>query len=804
MDVTDLGSVPRPAAASGTDPALVSFSEQVPASSRITVREQVLSMGCYDPIFDGKVDRPDVLEEEDATQTAVVFHPEATKLIRFKQALERSEIPPETADAKRRRLEETKEKDIQMVDQQVDVLHAMQEGAHQTPSAPGAQTLQHVDLLKFRDYIRQKIHQDLPVNHDVAALDKARVELDQAKAASAKLHAEHQSRRKLLAPLSTTTFDCWPTSLRQAFESNYFAPGNHWQAPEEYEWDHLKKSYLTMKEFLRDNRCPVPGRMLLQEMPSCQLDLLETSSSLDAAGSSLAKELPLDSEERKLAMMDAIMSYHIGEVRAWGGKWELRDGPLEEALPTWAKPSKRAEVEALEARTNPTNKDLWEPSPWQPADIAPQISDGTRPAPDTVVGLFWAPCDARMVAHGTNQVPQHFVRRVQSWDLPSLITCFGQAKTFKELYMVWNQMPICISGKRRGEDTEAIKAKRHKEIQHRNHTLRDMGRFLKVIRVPFPKSNDDIRTLYREMGSFLAASVILAHTPLEVMNMPEAGIQDSKEQMRFRAVCDERISLPLSAFKDHGDIYQKLAARLGQQSMLEVRVAWRCNHPLWWVAVADDTVAPDLYRKLGYSEETVAALMALDSVPTVAPGTEGAVYPPLSVANVSSIASADYKRKHFGNKNAHVFWGKADCGLILSSLSPWELRTKESGVTKGGWMCKACRGFWKAGTGASRFVQITGHHKGKEACLQLILDEPPERLYNEWVKSRLEFYKRIEPTAPPRDIALQVDPDLTNRLMFSCQNNMGLVSSAIWQILLQNPELASLQKIGAVAAAHSK
>ena len=92
------------------------------------------------------------------------------------------------------------------------------------------------------------------------------------------------------------------------------------------------------------------------------------------------------------------------------------------------------------------------------------------------------------------------------------------------------------------------------------------------------------------------------------MNMPEAGIQDSKEQMRFRAVCDERISLPLSAFKDHADIYQKLAARLGQQSMLEVRVAWRCNHPLWWAAVADDTVAPDLYRKLGWETLETAEL----------------------------------------------------------------------------------------------------------------------------------------------------------------------------------------------------
>ena len=35
----------------------------------------------YDPIFANKASRPDTFEEEDPTQTAVIFHPEATKLI---------------------------------------------------------------------------------------------------------------------------------------------------------------------------------------------------------------------------------------------------------------------------------------------------------------------------------------------------------------------------------------------------------------------------------------------------------------------------------------------------------------------------------------------------------------------------------------------------------------------------------------------------------------------------------------------------------------------------------------------------
>ena len=61
-----------------------------------------------------------------------------------------------------------------------------------------------------------------------------------------------------------------------------------------------------------------------------------------------------------------------------------------------------------------------------------------------------------------------------------------------------------------------------------------------------------------------------------------------------------------------------------------------------------------------------------------------------------------------------AFWGKADCGLILSSISPWELKLKESCVTKGGWVCKAKdSGARAAGPcGATRFVQLIGKHKG--------------------------------------------------------------------------------------------
>ena len=76
---------------------------------------------------------------------------------------------------------------------------------------------------------------------------------------------------------------------------------------------------------------------------------------------------------------------------------------------------------------------------------------------------------------------------------------------------------------------------------------------------------------------------------------------------------------------------------------------------------------------------------------------------------MSSICNLKCKKDHFGSKYVHAFWGHSDCGLILSSISPWELKVKEAGVTRGGWTCKACQGFWKQGRGASRFVQLVGN-----------------------------------------------------------------------------------------------
>jgi hypothetical protein len=170
----------------------------------------------------------------------------------------------------------------------------------------------------------------------------------------------------------------------------------------------------------------------------------------------------------------------------------------------------------------------------------------------------------------------------------------------------------------------------------------------------------------------------------------------------------------------------------------------------------------DINRKI----DILQGALEVDALQAAAVASGTDKYPELSTADVRSICSPKYKKDHFGNKNVHAFWGRTDCGLILSSISPWELKVKQSGVTRGGWACKACQGFWRQGRGASRFVQLVGDHRGTRVNLQLILDEPPQQLYNDWVKSRLEYYKRVEPTAAPRDVALEVDKGHTQRLKF--------------------------------------
>ena len=62
------------------------------------------------------------------------------------------------------------------------------------------------------------------------------------------------------------------------------------------------------------------------------------------------------------------------------------------------------------------------------------------------------------------------------------------------------------------------------------------------------------------------------------MELPVAPISDSKEHMIYRAVCDERISIPLKDLAHIPQIYTELAGKFWMDSVVEVKGGLALQH----------------------------------------------------------------------------------------------------------------------------------------------------------------------------------------------------------------------------------
>ena len=130
-----------------------------------------------------------------------------------------------------------------------------------------------------------------------------------------------------------------------------------------------------------------------------------------------------------------------------------------------------------------------------------------------------------------------------------------------------------------------------------------------------------------------------------------APVHDSKEALRFRAVCDERITLPLSSLRAFDSVYTKLVSGLSKSSMVEVKVNYVVHD---WVEQVPQEAA-GAYNRLGYSQD-------------------------------------------------------------LPSISAWEVVGKEKFKTIGGYMCRFCKGFWRANRGGGCSRSRGGTKTRPHAC----------------------------------------------------------------------------------------
>ena len=139
-------------------------------------------------------------------------------------------------------------------------------------------------------------------------------------------------------------------------------------------------------------------------------------------------------------------------------------------------------------------------------------------------------------------------------------------------------------------------------------------------------------------------------------------------------------------------------------------------------------------------------------------------YPPITTPTLTAV-EGEVHHKHLPKDTKHVFLASVACGLVLPSISAWV--GKEKFKTTGGLYVQILQGL--ASRGGTRLLQITGWHRDKATCLQLVMDEPPEQLYNQWIRDRMVFYKRVEPTEPPRDERLVLGEAGTEPLGFVSQ-----------------------------------
>ena len=185
-----------------------------------------------------------------------------------------------------------------------------------------------------------------------------------------------------------------------------------------------------------------------------------------------------------------------------------------------------------------------------------------------------------------------------------------------------------------------------------------------------------------------------------------------------------------------------------------------------------------LYDRLGYSQDMITQLGCSPPLGASGPGGGAAKE---SDPKAKILAGADTTLRTPPSRRS---WARST-STSTSRRAPstcfglrWGAASSCPASAHGKWWARrssrppgaTCAGSAKASCGGTRLLQITGWHKDKATCLQLVMDEPPEQLYNQWIRDRMEFYKRVEPTEPLRDERLVLGDASTPRVRFSSSN----------------------------------
>ena len=181
--------------------------------------------------------------------------------------------------------------------------------------------------------------------------------------------------------------------------------------------------------------------------------------------------------EGKLSLLLWAMKRHQGELRMFGGIWKKHSsGEIPKGADQQFKLTPE-ELLALERRTHPLTceQDHIDPVVYTALEIRAQVNRGERPAPEQVVGIFWAKGDGVC-----------WTRQTRTWDLPSLTGVYAHRFTFKYIYSAWTTFPLIVKTQRRGRNAEGSAS--DKWMGNILQMRKEAVPFLESLGIPKPRS----------------------------------------------------------------------------------------------------------------------------------------------------------------------------------------------------------------------------------------------------------------------------------------------------------------------------
>ena len=145
-------------------------------------------------------------------------------------------------------------------------------------------------------------------------------------------------------------------------------------------------------------------------------------------------------------------------------------------------------------------------------------------------------------------------------------------------------------------------------------------------------------------------------------------------------------------------------------------------------------------------------------------------YPPVTTATVTAAAGTNYIKKHFPKEAEHVFWGSVECGLVLPSISAWEVVSKEKFKTTGRYMC--------------RFLRLL---EGEPGWLPAVADHGVAQGQGD------------VPAAEPPEAVQPMDQGPHGVLQAGGAHGAASGRATLWTVILSNPEKSGLTAIQSVA-----